>query len=73
MCRYSGTYIGNYYGSSTDMIWLDDLHCTGTETSLVDCTHNGWAVHNCGHNEDVSVVCNDGMLYVLGPVSGFFS
>ncbi len=36
---------------------LDDLACTGTETSLFDCIHGGLNMHNCAHSEDVGVIC----------------
>ena len=44
-------------GDSSMSIWLDNVHCTGTETYLSECPHNGWGVHNCGHFEDAGVVC----------------
>jgi len=60
-CRHSGAYIGSYYGYRTGIIWLAGLRCVGTETSLVNCTHNGWAVdYNCRYYQDVSIVCGDG-------------
>ncbi|XP_066296405.1 deleted in malignant brain tumors 1 protein-like isoform X1 [Branchiostoma lanceolatum] len=46
-----------HFGQGTGPIYMDDLDCTGAETSLFDCLYGGWASHNCGHHEDVSVVC----------------
>ena len=47
------------FGAGTGDILLDNVNCQGNETSLVDCQHAGWGVHNCGHHEDVSVLCAD--------------
>ena len=38
-------------------IYLDDVHCLGDEPALSYCVHNGIGVHNCGHYEDASVIC----------------
>lgn len=38
-------------------IWLDDLRCKGTESSVFDCVHNGFGVTNCEHAEDAGVSC----------------
>ncbi|KAJ8040920.1 Deleted in malignant brain tumors 1 protein [Holothuria leucospilota] len=48
---------GATYGPGSGQILLDNLQCRGTEVSLTQCSHNGVGVHNCRHNEDVSVVC----------------
>jgi len=37
---------------------MDNVDCDGWESSLADCTHNGWNIHNCDHNEDVSIQCS---------------
>ncbi|XP_023575408.1 HHIP-like protein 1 [Octodon degus] len=39
-------------------ILLDDVRCTGSERTLLQCTHAGVGSHNCGHEEDAGVVCS---------------
>ena len=46
-----------YYGQGSGPIWLDNLLCTGTETSLYNCVHPGIGINNCGHHEDAGVLC----------------
>ncbi|XP_071839533.1 scavenger receptor cysteine-rich domain-containing protein DMBT1-like isoform X3 [Apostichopus japonicus] len=67
VCRqlgYSGSNkisILTYFGQGTDPILLDNVDCIGNETSLNDCVKNDIGEHDCGHHEDVGVVCNDGL------------
>ena len=44
-------------GSSSQTIWLDDVGCSGSESQLIDCNHRGIGSHNCGHSEDVGIIC----------------
>ncbi|KAI5107267.1 macrophage receptor MARCO isoform X3, partial [Silurus meridionalis] len=38
-------------------IWLDDLQCVGTETSIFDCKHGGMGINDCQHTEDAGIAC----------------
>lgn len=55
-CCARGTYRSRY-GSSWGEIILDNVRCSGDESSLFDCSHNGLNIHNCIHSEDVEVTC----------------
>ena len=44
-------------GGGSGLIWLDDLACSGFESSLIDCDHKGWGMNDCHHGEDVGVIC----------------
>ena len=60
LCRqlgYSGALEIASFGPGTDQIWLDELQCVGNETSIEQCSHLGFGVHNCFHSDDVGVKC----------------
>ncbi|NWS11906.1 MARCO protein, partial [Pachyramphus minor] len=45
-------------GGGTGTIWLDEVNCRGSESSIFYCAKNDWGSHNCGHSEDAGVECS---------------
>ncbi|XP_017927998.2 macrophage receptor MARCO [Manacus vitellinus] len=45
-------------GGGTGTIWLDEVNCSGSESSIIYCSKNSWGSHNCGHSEDAGVECS---------------
>ncbi|ESO92591.1 hypothetical protein LOTGIDRAFT_216664 [Lottia gigantea] len=82
LCRslgYSDGYSvrGAHYGPGSGPVWLSRLRCTGTETDLHRCPHNGfqsevvdgstYSWRKCqSHDDDASVVCVDKLKLNLG-------
>ena len=61
---YAGRFLRSRFGAGQGPVWLDDLLCNGTESSLLDCplasgsrARDAIGVHNCKSNEIVGVRC----------------
>ena len=47
-------------GTRGHIIWLDDVQCDGSESSLIDCPASPLGLHDCANFEDAGVRCQVG-------------
>lgn len=48
------------FGKGSGPVWMNDIVCSGSESSLVHCSHRGFGPHTCDHRHDAGVVCETG-------------
>ena len=54
------------FAMASGPIWLSGLQCTGWESDLLTCKHDGqggWGDNDCRHYQDVAVNCTNTKLY----------
>ena len=49
--------IRGFFGEGSGPIFIDDVECSGRESSLLSCASNAIGFHNCNHSEDAGVKC----------------
>ena len=66
VCRQLGlstngaeAFLAARYGQGSGPILLDNVRCGGYESSLEQCSSNGWYHHDCRHQEDAGVRCGE--------------
>ena len=50
--------ISAHFGAGTGQVWQDYVHCSGSESTIVNCVRYGRAMVGCNHNKDASVICS---------------
>ena len=52
-------YYNSYFGRGSGYIMLDEVQCTGFESTLMNCSHSGIGIiSSCDHSEDAGVRCS---------------
>ena len=57
-CTGAIAHSNAHFGEGSGGIFLSNVLCTGTESSLFDCPHAGIGVHTCQHFDDAGVSCS---------------
>ncbi|XP_030060746.1 neurotrypsin-like [Microcaecilia unicolor] len=58
------------FDAGKGFILLDEVACTGTEASFLDCPHSNWGQHDCSHSEDVGIHCSNDSNDITAVPSG---
>ena len=45
------------FGPGSGPIWMVDVYCSGSESTLRNCRSAGWGEHYCNHDQDAGVIC----------------
>jgi len=56
---YTGRPSRKYYDRGSGPTWLRSVQCSGTETSISECGHNGWSDGYCYYQQAVSCLPNN--------------
>ena len=52
-----------YFGQGTGAVALEQVACTGSETSLLSCQSNTIFQTGCSHSDDAGVICQGNLQY----------
>ncbi|KAL6460140.1 hypothetical protein MHYP_G00318990 [Metynnis hypsauchen] len=55
-----------HFGPGSGPVWMDDVNCSGLESTLMNCTFREWGESYCSHDEDAGVICSGGVKLVGG-------
>ncbi|XP_076860595.1 scavenger receptor cysteine-rich type 1 protein M130-like [Brachyhypopomus gauderio] len=48
----------SYFGPGSGQIWMDDVDCSGSESTLMNCRSAEWGKHNCNQTKTAGVICS---------------
>ncbi|XP_048012241.1 scavenger receptor cysteine-rich type 1 protein M130-like [Megalobrama amblycephala] len=48
-----------HFGSGSGPIWMSNVWCAGSESTLKNCRSFGWGKSTCDHAKDAGVICSE--------------
>ena len=71
---YTGSstiYNGSTGGQGNDTLFMNNIHCTGNESSLVSCARGGWTHLGCRFGQIAGAVCTgqEGTNYFMNQIT----
>jgi len=57
LVRYVGPLSAIVTPSARGPIWMSNVMCSSTDTSLDQCPFTGWGVNQCNHSIDMHIEC----------------
>ncbi|XP_053370307.1 scavenger receptor cysteine-rich type 1 protein M130 isoform X2 [Clarias gariepinus] len=45
------------FGQRSGPIWMNNVRCSGSESNITQCSHNGFKNHSCVNGNDAGVIC----------------
>lgn len=53
-----------HFGEGSGIMWIENAHCSGSESSITECALAGYMSNYCVHKEAASVIC-EGICAIL--------
>ncbi|XP_076153310.1 scavenger receptor cysteine-rich type 1 protein M130-like [Alosa pseudoharengus] len=61
---------GAQFEQGSGDIWMSEVECVGSESTVKDCNAQRWGAENCGHHQDAGVICSGVQLVGRSHCSG---
>ncbi len=59
----SNTMRAAHFGPGSGKIWMDNVRCSGSESTIFKCLKRKMGENNCKHNKDVGVICSGKLIF----------